>query len=896
MHVSVGENNDKTRKVYFFMFHMANISGNNDDDDQFRSMFENHYAVMLLINPEDGKIIMANRAAQKFYRYSNKEFQEMSINQISIFSKNLIKKLMKNALNQNKNCFTFQHRLANNEIRDVEVYSSPIPYKGKQLLFSIIFDISEKKRSENELKRIEWLLSRSPEQYRNPKDDPIHYGDLSILNTSGEIRRSIEKNVLEDMIRGYLYLLGTSSAIYEVDGQYAAGIVTSGWCRFLDNASRKLCNTNDNQEALNSGKWLCYESCWAQSSKIAIEQRKPIDIICFGGLHILAVPIFAENECVGVISYGYGDPPTEKSKLQQIASLYQVNSEDLMMHAQKQESRPKFIINLAKERLNASARLLGEIIVRKRTETALQIAKEAAEIASQTKSEFLANMSHEIRTPISGILGMTDIALNSNPSSHIEDLLQSIKGATQSLLSILNDVLDISKIEAKRLQLTYNAFELNRMIDQTVKLFSPLASQKGLTLHHEIHPKVPISLFGPNDRLQQVIRNLVGNAIKFTHQGGIHIRVETNDIKNNDVELLFSIQDSGIGIHEKNIATIFETFTQLDDSISKKYQGTGLGLAISKNLVELMGGKIWVESHCNQGSTFFFTVVCKTQKTNETPFQKPKPKSSVNITPLKILLAEDDDLVEKTIVFFLKKQGFQVVTVHDGYQVIESLKNNSFDLVLMDIQMPKLDGIQTTKIIRSSKTQELNSNIPIIALTAYAMVEDQKRFIDAGMDDCVTKPIDFDLLFNQIQQVVQKKKANDIPISQCIHDQPSEHCIDEINQFTKKLSGYEPIILEILTHFLNTIDMNLSELKCAIDTDNVQDIIKTAHKTTGTLSSILIHSTCSITKTIELSARKQDLEICKKYYTILTQEIEKIVNYIKNLHFFQSQNNSVHSS
>jgi len=395
-----------------------------------------------------------------------------------------------------------------------------------------------------------------------------------------------------------------------------------------------------------------------------------------------------------------------------------------------------------------------DITEQKKMEESLKSAITSAEAANRAKSSFLANMSHEIRTPINSMLNFSKMLkdqhmgpLNPMQSESVDNIIES----SNRLLFLINDILDLSRVEAGKIEIASAPFNINQLMAQISTTFSGLARKKNLTLNTHVSQEIPKILIGDEYRIGQVLKNLISNAVKFTEQGRINVSIR----KHPNNQLIFKVCDTGIGISKDNQLDLFTKFYQVDSSYAKKYAGTGLGLAISKELVELMGGEIGFESEVGKGSTFYFTIMMEVpekehiepEKTVETDYQIKKQS-------LKILLAEDDDMNLKSMNYFLKREGHVVIHAKSGIEVLNALEKDDFDIILMDVQMPEMDGVEATREIRSSISGKYNSQIPIIALTAYAMKGDKERFLDAGMNDYISKPFDYELLFEKMNQLV----------------------------------------------------------------------------------------------------------------------------------------------
>ncbi|QOX77490.1 PAS domain S-box protein [Trichlorobacter lovleyi] len=378
----------------------------------------------------------------------------------------------------------------------------------------------------------------------------------------------------------------------------------------------------------------------------------------------------------------------------------------------------------------------------------------AAEAANRAKSAFLANMSHEIRTPLNGIIGTAQLLEFTRLTGEQKDYLADIKSSSTTLLSLLNDLLDLSKIEAGKVTLESLDFRLRESIDGVVNSLKSLLQSKGLLIEVQIPDSVPDCLKGDQTRFKQILLNLLGNAVKFTESGKISLSVALKEQHDQQLLLEIDVTDSGIGISPQMLEMIFEPFTQAETSLTKKYGGTGLGLAICKRLVSMMGGQLWAESVEGVGSTFHLIApfsVC-TRQGAECPLAVPVPASTEWDGPqLRILLADDHEINLKFTSKLLEKSGHTVIQAHDGQEALQLWEQQDFDLILMDVSMPVVSGIEAVGVIRE-KERETNRHTPVIALTGHASVQIREQVLQQGFDGCLIKPIPFEALLQEIRQ------------------------------------------------------------------------------------------------------------------------------------------------
>tara|TARA_R110000868_G_scaffold80095_9_gene227885 strand:+ start:3951 stop:7004 length:3054 start_codon:yes stop_codon:yes gene_type:complete len=538
------------------------------------------------------------------------------------------------------------------------------------------------------------------------------------------------------------------------------------------------------------------------------------------------------------------------------------------------------VANIRRDQRKVASRLIGvtwDVTKEVELEQNQASAVEVAQKASDMKSQFMATVSHEIRTPMSGVIGMTELLSETELSAEQREIVQTIKTCGENLLTLVNDILDYSKLEAEKLELEKRPFSLAETLKNTLDLFQYKARQKRIKLTYYLGPGVPDIIVQDEARLYQVLFNLVGNAVKFTSEGEIIVQVEKKQ-----GALNFRVTDTGVGIPKDKLDYIFDSFTQLTPGQQTDNYGTGLGLSISKSIVELMGGQLGVTSKVGEGSCFYFDMEIDSNSKPAQIDKKPRQtKAPLELSRLRILVVEDNPINLKLLVSILSKHGVQIDTAEDGVIAVEKCNKNDYDIVFMDVQMPRLDGLEATKLIRQVPGKETNP--VIIALTANVSQAHKTACLDAGMTDFLPKPIRVQTIRSLLQHHVENIDLVDSSSSmQSIEASESEPILNQ-ERLLKEFDGFEDLLLQFVQIFIGNYATYLQQIDTEIANNQLVEVARTVHTFKGIIgnfqSSIIIKNL----ELLEDLAKSENQTALRQCFIDTTSLIGKLVEEIRVL-------------
>lgn len=745
-----------------------------ESQQRFRQLFHENHVVFLLIDPQTGNIEDANLAAENFYGYPLEQLKKMKISQINVSEKIIIKEKMQQALSQKQKIFHFPHQLASGEVRDVEVYAGPVNFGTKTYLYSVVNDITDRLKAESRLKESEL----SYKGLFDAVSDAIY-----IQNKKGvflDVNRGAQK--MYDYPREVF--IGKTPEFLSAPGknnpEELAGYIEKAFAGqqvgFEYWGKRKNQQIFPKHVRLSKGTYFGQEVVIAIGQDITqqVEAQKMLEESQFNLNTLInvsddAIILLDANGTILLQNTTFAKLHKQKNVVGK--RLFDVLPEEI------QEIVEKFFHNVVETRKIASyenyvykkdwwvtlypifnkygelhrvALYARDITQQKKIlnlEKNLQVAKNSAFV----KQQFLSNMSHEMRTPMNGIIGMTELLLKTPLTPLQSDYVNTISESSQTLLALINDILDLSRIESGKMPIHLHEVVLVDFRQKISNLFLQTAIAKGIDFKVVFSEKLPERILIDEKRLLQVIINLVGNAMKFTHEGTVEVRAHLTSKKQNRCEVKFSVSDTGIGIEKEFLKGVFEEFTQMDHSKTRKYDGSGLGLSISKKIVELLGGKIGVESVKGKGSIFWFTITAETVQGEKRQSAK---KSNFEFVPLglNLLIVEDKVINRKVASLILQSMGCKAEFAENGLIGVEKILKNNYDAVLMDIQMPVMDGLTAVKVLRKKQKK-----LPlIIGLSAEAMEGDAEKYIAQGMDDYLTKPLIPQKLYQKLSALKNK--------------------------------------------------------------------------------------------------------------------------------------------
>jgi len=801
-------------------------------------LFLRHSTPMLVVSSRTGVILDANNSARNFYGYP--DLRGMHIGQINtFFSPEEIDETLARARTMERNTFTFRHRLADGSVRFIQSHSYPISIDGDGILFSMIIDQTEAVAAQEALRtRNRWIVGLSLAA--------IFLQSLALLLLARTVvrKRAAEKALREKSEQFVLAVRGSNDGIWDWDLTNNNLFLSAKWKEQLGYRDDELPNAYET-----------FESHIHPEDKPGVIAYVKRYLEGTEKMYDLEFRMFHKDGSIRWIR-ARGEAIRDK------------NGRPVRMAGSQTDVTDR---KQAEARLLESNRLLSESTARAEEMT------RRAEAANRAKSEFLANMSHEIRTPMNGVLGMTELLLDAPLDAEQRRCAETIRTSAEALLDILNDILDFSKVEAGKLDLRTQNYDLSALLDDFSAAMGSNAGKKGLAFRCDIVPGVPLFLRGDPGRLRQILTNLAGNAIKFTRKGEVAVKCSLHGESEHYALLRFEVRDTGIGISPDKLPALFEKFSQVDASSTRQYGGTGLGLAISKQLAEMMGGSIGATSEEGEGAVFWFTVLMEKQAEGVRRDDVHNPPEDVfarfDAEKVRILLVEDNAVNRAVALGLLKTLGLRADTAHDGEEAVAALERSPYDLVLMDCQMPKMDGYEATRRIR--RMEGAAGRTVVVAMTAHAMSGDRLKCLEAGMNDHIAKPVSRSALVGVLRRW--------LPKAAIIADPPGKDgetrgadAVWNRPELLRLLGGDESLVRAIAAEFLEDTPFEIGALMAALEAGDTEAVKEHAHTVKGSAGSVGGAALFSAAFELEKAAKAGNPAGARVFAAKLEREFERL--------------------
>ncbi len=861
-------------------------------------MFEKHPFPMMVYDPKSFVILGVNETAIKKYGYSRGEFIQMKIT--DLHHKDDVKTVVqhvKDIENESHTIKEWKHYVKSKDCIDVEINGITIDYQNKEARLVVIIDITEKKRIEAEKKQNERRYKELVENvtdfiYRISDKGIITYMNPTAIHAIGYPEDEVVGNSFLNFVRAD-YKAGLMGLIHN----QLVGKIQSAYFEFPVVAKNKktiwLGQTTDTHEMPNGDIEYIAMSRDITERKLIKDELKRSEEKYRNIMENMELGLL-EVDVNGFITNAYPKfcdlSGYNRDELIGLEAATTLLHERFLAQMKEQEERRRngdpgvyevqlkrkdgsytWVIISGAPYYDQEGNLAGtvgihlDISERKAVEEKLEEAKILAENSVRSKELFMANMSHEIRTPMNAIIGMSELLKKSELKDKQRKYVDAIGTSADNLLIIINDILDFSKIESGKLRLDKVPSDLRHLLETSIKTVELKAEEKGLQINQHLDEKLGTYLFDPT-RLNQVMLNLLSNAVKFTEAGSIDVVCKVVNSDSVTHNLLFEVSDTGIGINKDKLETIFESFIQAEESTTRHYGGTGLGLAISKQLVEMMGGQLIAHSEKGIGSRFSFTIACETTS----PVQKQEINNTTDETEvreLKVLLVEDNDINRFMALTILEGWECIVEVAVNGREAISTLEKNTYDIILMDVRMPVLDGISATKIIRN----DLKIKTPIIALTANAIKGDNEACLAAGMNDYISKPFQqADLLALLIKYgVKQISPKESIPAaeSETVEENEGKNLVD-LTKLRETTNNDTSFMTKMIQLFVKDTPPQLDDMKQAVEDGNWNEARKIAHRIKPSIDYLAVRALQDEVRSIETGS---------------DPDLNQALNFIKNI-------------